>query len=143
METYDNFEFYNPNPMYRETPKSRNKPWHRGDCTVRAICAALDMRWQDAYTKSFIYASEIFDMPDSKIGFEHVLNKFGFIKVSFGKVMKGQKRPKLHDFADEHSSDICIADCGNGYYVCCRNGNYYDTKDSGFMTVYSYYIKKY
>lgn len=140
IEEFDNYEFYNPNPMYRETPKSRTKVWKRGDCVVRAICCATDMRWLDVYRKIMVLAQEVFDLPDSKIGMDYVLTQLGFRHVSFGKVKKGQKRPKVHELAVKFKDSICILDCG-GHVVCTRNGNYYDAFDSGFMTVYTMYIK--
>ena len=143
METlqYDNYEFYNPNPMYKETPKSREKIWKRGDCVVRALCCATDMRWSDVYQKIFLLALEVYDLPDSKIGMDHVLNHMGFARLSFGKVKKGQKRPKVHEIAEKFKDKICILDCG-GHVLCTKHGCYYDTFDSGFMTVYSMYIKR-
>lgn len=140
METYKNFEFFNPNPSFKETPKSREKKWTRNDCVVRALCAAFDFRWEDAYMKAIIYSKEVYDFPNSKIGFEYIAGKFGFMHRSFGKTEKGVSRPKLHQFAAEHKDDVCIVDCGKNHYVCCRDGFYYDANDSGYMTVYSYWI---
>lgn len=140
MEIYDNFEFFNPNPIYKETPKSRERKWNHKDSLVRALCAAFNMRWKDAYMKAFVYACDVYDMPDSKTGFAHIMSKFGFLYRTFGKMKLGDKRPKLSEFATEHKDDICIADCGMNYYVCCQDGYYYDATDTGYMTVYSYYI---
>ena len=136
MVTSKNFQYFNNNPK----SKGPNKTWNRADCAVRVICVATGLPWVDAYKKMYEYSLEVYDMPNSHIGLEAVMKGFGFVKGENVKPNKGEKWPLVKDIAKKFKNDIIIASCC-GHTVCCKEGKFFDTFDSGDMTVRKYWIK--
>lgn len=132
------FAYYNPNPIYKPLKNGKNKKWNRGDCSIRAICAATGMTWIDAYRFAFESALKVFDVPNFNAGFEQVMKDLGFEKKSY---KTGQKRETVNEFANNHKDVVAILRL-SGHYVCCKNGHYFDTWDCGCKTAYNYWVKK-
>lgn len=61
---------FNPNPMSR----------HVGDCSVRAVAAALGIDWERAYTLIAIAGFNMADMPSSNSVWGAVLRQHGFYR---------------------------------------------------------------
>lgn len=53
---FNMYRYFNPNPI---------KDKQTGDCTVRAICAATGMSWDEAFDELCIKAKEMGEMPSS------------------------------------------------------------------------------
>lgn len=126
--------FFQPNPKEKqELGKGKC-----ADCSVRSICAALDISWDDAYDMLCKYAKEIYDMPNGKIGFEYAIQKIGFKIKKLPKIQKGEKRITVEKFSKIYPDKTAIMNCA-GHYVCVKNGNIYDSWDSRTRPIYSYF----
>ena len=62
------YQFFNPNPCGRAV----------GDCAVRAIAAAFDVSWEEAFDVLVENARAMCDMPSSDQVWNAVLRQFGF-----------------------------------------------------------------
>ena len=63
---------YNPNPVHPDGGV--------GDCAVRAIAKALDISWEQAYTKLSVNGFAMGDIPNSDIVWGSVLRANGFVR---------------------------------------------------------------
>ena len=112
---------YNPNP------KGKNI----GDCTLRAYCAAFNISWEEA----FDIASGIAKENASMIQYvaEKVLLEHFECKVSDEynkKTVKAKERITVAEFAETHPYGTYILHI-RGHLVTLRNGEYWDSWDSG------------
>lgn len=128
------FIFFQPNPLEKQEP---NKSV-RADCSVRAVCAALNISWEESYKQLCDYAAEVYEMPNGKIGFEHAIQKLGFVIQKMPRIQKGQKRMTVQDFASKFPEKIAIMNCA-GHYTCVKHGDIYDSWDCGDKPIYSYF----
>lgn len=64
------WEYYNPNPVGRKT----------GDCSVRAVSAALGVDWDTAFDMIADMAKGMGDMPSNDAAWGAVLRRHGFVK---------------------------------------------------------------
>ena len=63
---------YNPNPVHPDGGV--------GDCAIRAIAKALDISWEQAYTKLSVNGFAMGDIPNSDIVWGSVLRTNGFVR---------------------------------------------------------------
>lgn len=64
--------FFNPNPVHSEGGV--------GDCAVRAVAKALDISWEDAYTKLSMNGYLMGDIPNSDVVWGSVLRAEGYVR---------------------------------------------------------------
>lgn len=64
--------YYDPNPV--------RKDGRVGDCSVRAVAKALDISWEEAYTKLSLNGYLMGDMPNSDIVWGSVLRAEGYVR---------------------------------------------------------------
>lgn len=123
------WNYYNPNP----------KGNHVGDCTVRAICKALDMEWEQVYAGLSAYGYWLCDMPSAN----HVWGAF--------LRSKDFKRYIVDDNGDDHYTVADFArDNPIGTYilaiqehvVCVKDGVWYDSWDSGNAIPLYYWVQE-
>ena len=94
--------YYNPNPVGRSV----------GDCAVRAISKALNISWEDAYTKIVTNGYRMGDMPSSDSVWGSVLRMNGFY------------REGLPDFCpDCYTAEMFCRDNPVGTYVLGFGGH--------------------
>lgn len=120
---------YNPNPGKR----------HVGDCTVRAIAAALDISWQAAYILLSAEGYFDYDMPSSDSVWGNVLRGFGFIREVIPNSC-----PKCYtaeDFANDHPAGTYILGFG-GHVATVKDGRLMDAWDSSNEIPIFYYYKE-
>lgn len=79
------FREYNPNPAGRRV----------GDCSVRAISAALGVDWETAFAVIAMMAYAMGDMPSSNSVWGAVLRQNGFVRQSIPDTC-----PDCYTFAD-------------------------------------------
>lgn len=124
------FVKYNVNPRNRKV----------GDCAIRAVATATGLGWDEAYKQlaaaGFLYKCSMSDVEAIDI----VMQNNGF-KVGTIKIHKGDKRPKVAKFAEEHPNWYCVLRVAN-HLVASGRGNYVDTWDSGDCSVYKYWYKE-
>lgn len=123
------FVNYNANP----------KKLKVGDCAIRAVSVATGLSWDDSYK---LLANSGFKLKCAMNDVEAVddtLRGLGFL-VGKIRITKGDKRPKVKDFAQQHPDWYSILRVAN-HIVACGRGNYVDTWDSGDCSVYKYWYK--
>lgn len=97
------WEYYNPNPAGRSV----------GDCAVRAVSAALDITWEQAYILITAAGFSMADMPSSNSVWGAVLRQHGFTRHNLPQIC-----PDCYTFADfaaEHPRGIYVL--GTGTHV--------------------------
>lgn len=126
MNTWTRF---NPNPGKRSV----------GDCTVRAIAAALDIGWQTAYILLGARGFDEYDMPSSDEIWGNVLRRFGFTRHTVP-----HECPDCYsaeEFARTHTSGIYVLGFG-GHVATIRFGRLMDSWDSRDEILRFYWHKK-
>lgn len=120
---------YNPNP------KSRNT----GDCTIRAYCAAFNISWDKAYDEASNYAKEEkYILDATPVVKKIVVDHFGCIEDEDYKKTKAKDRMTVNTFAMTHPYGTYIVHI-RGHLVTVKNGEYWDSWDSGDKKVDAIY----
>ncbi len=109
---------YNPNPRGLKV----------GDCSVRAITKALNMDWESAYMLLVAQGMEMKDMPSADVVWGTVLRDNGFRKHLLSDQCPNCYSVK--DFCADYPEGIHVLALG-GHVLTVRNGNYFDSWDSG------------
>lgn len=99
-----------------------------GDCTVRAIAGALGMDWPTVYWMICIEGAIQQDMPDADAVWGAYLERMGYRR----RLVEAEcsKCYTVRDFAREHPLGTYIL-CPKGHVICVKDGNWWDTWDSG------------
>lgn len=120
---------YNPNP------KKRNI----GDCTLRSYCAAFGWDWDTAFETASKIAKSGSLMMDNWQTCDKVLMDEGYV---IDEEFKKSKRKDLtvNEFALTHPYGTYFL-CTHGHILCVKNGEYWDSWDSGKKKVKKIYIK--
>ena len=108
---------FNPNPVGRAV----------GDCAIRAVAAALDISWEDAYALIAANGFAMGDMPSSNSVWGAVLRQHGFYRYNLPETC-----PACYTFADfaaDHPKGVFVL--GTGTHVATvRDGILYDAWNS-------------
>lgn len=121
--------YYNPNPCGRAV----------GDCAVRAISAALDIDWDDAFDILAEFAKNMCDMPSSDQVWGAVLRANGFYKTAICNDCSDFYTAE--DFCKDNPYGIFVLGFGN-HVATVIDGNLYDSGDSSQeIPVYVWYMK--
>ena len=120
-------------------PNERDAKDEFGDCAVRSICKAENLSWLDAYDMMYKLSREVQCPMNCKAGFEHILRSNGYEYTGISN-KKGSKRPTVEHFTKMNNDGTYVLVVAN-HYVCCVNGFFYDTWDSGDCCLYGY-LKK-
>lgn len=109
---------YNPNP-------TRNNV---GDCTVRALCKALDQDWERTYAGLTLYGFTLADMPSANHVWGSYLRRNGFVRY----IVDDKERDvyTVADFCKDNPHGVFVLAI-SGHVVCVKDGYYYDSWDSG------------
>ncbi len=113
----DKFVFFNPNPYGRRV----------GDCSVRALCKALNQDWYKTYTEMAVYGFSYGDMANANAVWGRYLRDKGFSKHVIPETCPDCYT--LEDFCAEHPSGVYVVAL-SGHVVTVENGKFYDTWDS-------------
>lgn len=119
---------YNPNPLNISV----------GDCTVRAICAATNSRWDDVHKALCDLARDMADMPSADRVWWELLREIGFTRKKV--IDRCPDCYTVKDFCRDHPVGVYILG-PHEHAVCAINGDYYDSWDSG-ETVPTYYFSR-
>lgn len=106
---------YNPNPVGRMV----------GDCSVRAISAALNIPWEDSYALLAINGFAMGDMPSSDGVTSEVLHQNGFKRANFPY----SENYTIYDFCIDNPVGVFVIYTG-GHVVTVSDGTIYDLWDS-------------
>lgn len=116
------FVYYNPNPQ----------GLHVGDCVIRAISKATDSSWEQTYMNIMIYGFMMSDMPSANRVWREYLRSKGFKKYLIPDSCPNCYTVK--DFCIDHPIGtyiLGIDGSSSGHVVVVKNGDYYDSWDSG------------
>lgn len=120
---------FNPNPCGRSI----------GDCAVRAICAALDVSWDDAYSLLCREGRDQCDMPSANNVWGAVLYSFGFEREA---IPSGYPRCyTAEQFCEDHPRGVYVLALTN-HVVCVRDGVLLDSWDSSREVPIFYYFRR-
>ena len=116
---------YNPNPTGSRV----------GDCTVRAICKAIDKPWDTVYAQLSAYGFIKKDMPSANHVWGSYLRDNGFVRRLI------EEDCTVEEFCREHPHGTYILAI-DGHVVCAVDGFYYDSWDSGQEVPIFYWEKE-
>lgn len=133
------YKFIDANHRWREynpNPKKKNV----GDCSLRAYCAAFGWTWEEAFEKSSEIAKDEAIMMDTHKTCEKVMEGEGYV---LDEEFKKSKRKDLtvNEFALTHPYGTYFLNT-HGHLLCVKDGEYWDSWDSGKKKVRRIYIKK-
>lgn len=130
--------YFNPNPDDKMFKSGKRKIWCREDSSIRAIAAAMNITWDDAYKRLSEIALRIHDVPTSK----NVMHEFcilnNFEHTTYGKPKAGEVRPTLANFADEMTKGTYIVYLSH-YFICVKDGEVFDVANEADSSIYSYW----
>lgn len=112
------YQRYNPNP---ETARV-------GDCTVRALCKALSKDWYEVYINLCLYGLVYADMPSANNVWGAYLKDCGYERCIIPDTCPNCYT--VEDFTQKHSKGTYVLSL-NGHVVAVKDGDYFDTWDSG------------
>lgn len=123
------WHYFQPNPVKQE----------KQDCSVRAICAAESIDWLEAYDLLAKKGRELYSVSDGDRTIVGLLDDLGYTKHSV-KVAKGMTRPTPYTLATDIPTGVIVCRVAQ-HWVTIKDGEYYDTWDSGDKGVYTYWTK--
>ena len=110
-----------------------------GDCTVRAISRATDKSWEETYIGLCLTGLCVGDMPSSNAVWGAYLKRCGFHMALLPDTCPDCYT--ISAFAKEHPKGVYIAATGS-HVVCVKDGDWYDTWDSGDEIPTYYWTKE-
>ena len=120
---------YNPNPWGRRV----------GDCSVRAVAAALGVTWEVAYALTATQGYALGDMPSSDAVWGAVLRRYGFKREAVPDTCPDCYTAK--DFAEDNPEGTFVLAFG-GHVATVRDGKLLDSWDSSNEIPQYYYRKE-
>lgn len=123
------WKFYNPNPVGAKV----------GDCAIRAISAALDISWEDAFELVSANAYIMGDMPSSNSVWGSVLRQHGFYRAAIPNTCPDCYTAR--DFCKDHSKGVFVLGFGN-HVATVIDGDIYDSWNSSNEVPQYYWYRK-
>lgn len=111
-----------------------------GDCVIRALTKVENKSWVEVFDELAPIAREMQCMPNGKPCYEEFLKRRGYEYVGVSN-KRGTKRPTVSSFALAHKQGVFIARVAH-HIVAVIDGRFYDTWDSGWKSLYGYWVKK-
>ena len=112
------WEYYNPNPIGMNGV---------GDCDVRAIAKALDISWEQAYTKLCVNGFLMGNLPNADLVWGAVLREAGFNRSVIPNTCP--ECFTVEDFCKEHSEGTFVVK-SQDHVATVVDGILYDSWDS-------------
>ena len=113
----DRWRYFNPNPVSRNV----------GDCSVRAVSAALGVDWETAFALITANAYQMGDMPSSNAVWGSVLRQYGFKRSAIPNTCPDCYTAE--QFAEEHPKGVYVLGFGN-HVATVKDGLILDSWDS-------------
>lgn len=120
---------YNPNPEGRRTI----------DCTVRALCKALDVDWDAAFVMLCAVAYKNKTMPSENDVWGTVLRRHGFHRHSLPDACPDCYTAR--EFCAEHPTGLYVLAFGT-HVATAENGTLYDAWNSENETIQYYWARE-
>lgn len=110
-----------------------------GDCVVRALAIAENKKWQDIYVELCVEGLSMCDMPSSNRVWGELLKSYGYTKGVVPDTCPECYTVK--DFCGEYFRGTYVLGTGT-HVIAIKDGNYYDTWDSGNEYPIYYWFKE-
>ena len=123
------FIYFQPNPCDRVV----------GDCTVRALSAALNITWEEAYSLTASAGYKMCDMPSADAVWGAVLRQYGFYRKSIPNICPDCYT--VEDFCEDFPVGIYVLSLG-GHVTTIIDGDIYDSWDCSQEIPIYYWYKK-
>lgn len=124
------FIYFNPNPSKKLV----------GDCVIRAISKLTGQDWRDVHTDLCRESFYMADMPSSNAVWGSYLFKRGYRQYVIPDTCPNCY--SVRRFCQEHPRGSYILATGT-HVIAVKNGDYFDTWDSGDETVIYYWRKEF
>lgn len=122
------YKYTNPNP----------KGALIGDCAVRAIALANGLTWNEAYKMLTAYGYRMKNLPNADAVWSAALKDLGFKRRSIPDTCPDCYT--IREFCEDHPAGTYVLGTGS-HVVAVKDGNYYDTWDSGDEVPVMYWRK--
>lgn len=109
-----------------------------GDCVIRAISAAENEAWDDTFIDLMLKCFQLKDIPSSNNAWGEYLKDLGYSRYIIPNTCPNCYT--IRDFTEDNPVGTFILATGT-HVVAVKDGNYYDTWDSG-DEVPIYYFEK-
>lgn len=119
---------YNANPINKRV----------GDCTVRAISKVLNQSWDKTFVEMCVESFILCDMPSANHVWGAYLKHKGFKKKIIPDYFSECYTVK--DFCNDNPKGTFVLAI-SGHVVAVKDGNYFDTWDSGDEIPIYYFMK--
>ena len=123
------FIYCNPNPKDIKT----------GDCVIRAICIAENKYWEEIYLDLMAKCFELKEIPTANEAWSKYLTSIGYKRHIVPDTCPDCYT--VADFAKDNPTGTYILATGT-HTVTVKDGNYYDTWDSGDKAIIWYFNKE-
>ncbi len=108
------------------------------DCAIRAMMKLTHRDWYTCYDELCALGRKKKRMPNEWKIIELWLKEHNYVKRSFGRMTKGQHRLTVSEFVKKYDKGYFLLNL-RGHVVASINGFYYDSWDSGYCKVLTYY----
>lgn len=123
------YVFFNNNPLGRKTV---------GDCSVRAVSKALDISWDEAHDLLADMSKKMGTIMNDNDVISAVLRMHGFYKENLPWTCKDCYT--IREFARDNPIGTYVVGTGS-HVVCIKDGNYFDSWQSGDESVLYFWVK--
>lgn len=110
-----------------------------GDCVIRAISCAENVDWDDTFIDLMVKCFQLKDIPSSNNAWSLYLRDLGYSRYIVPDTCPDCYTVK--DFANDHLEGTYIVGTGT-HVVCVKDGDYFDSFDSGEMPIIYYFAKE-
>ena len=124
------YVFANPNPDGKLVD----------DCVFRALSIVLDSDWEDVFAKLSVLALMHHDKPDANYVWADLIESNGFKRHILPDTCPNCY--KVRDFVRDYPTGTYLLGTGT-HVVAVKDGNYYDTFDSGDYVPVYYWAKEF
>lgn len=128
-----NFKNINVNPKNRKT----------GDCSTRALCAVLNISYEDALKLQFEESLKCYYDPTSKQVIEKILEKFGYVKMKQPRKASGKKYLvcEIDQITTKEERDAGILITVANHHTCVIGDSIIDLWDCSKKAIGNWYKK--
>ena len=123
------YKYYNPNPLGKST----------GDCVIRAISKVLNQSWDKTYWELCEHGFQMGDWGDSNTVWDSYLRSNGFVRKVIPNTCPDCYT--VRQFTKDCSHGVFLLSTGN-HTVAIKDGNHYDSWDSGHEVPIFYYERR-